>query len=103
MSQSSSPNYIAKEYIVREYRGKRVAYGVGDLAAGRAPAIGQWEDTPRWMFWKPTKRRVRRRYPLHSVDYYDRSFYEYQHPAFVAREILENTFAPDHTTETGSN
>lgn len=60
----------------------------------RPQFIGVWEDTPKWMFWKPSKRRLR--LPPHtrrnggSVP----SLYEYQHPAFVAREFLEKSFCP---------
>jgi hypothetical protein len=45
-----------------------------------------WEDTPRWMFWKPTKRRLV--IPARG----GKPLFEYQHPAFVAREIMEKRF-----------
>lgn len=46
----------------------------------------EWEETPRWMFWKPAMRR------LVIPPRYGRGMFEYQHPAFVAREILEKRF-----------
>lgn len=53
-----------------------------------------WEDTPRWMFWKPAKRRLIIPPRVSSTH----SLYEYQHPAFVAREALENYCAPTQFT-----
>lgn len=50
---------------------------------------GPWSDTPRWMFWKPTRRRISWKL-LHDRMWLPR--YEYQHPAFEAREILEKSF-----------
>lgn len=50
-----------------------------------------WEDTPTWMFWKPTKRRL---LSLGTCRCHASGLYEYQHPAFVAREIMEKTFGP---------
>jgi len=54
------------------------------------PSPGPWEDTPRWMFWRPTKRRRAWRLNWDAVLWI--SGYEYQHPAFVAREFLEKNF-----------
>lgn len=59
----------------------------------RVPPNTEWEDTPKWMFWKPVKRRIAVKA---SKGCYGRccgrEFYDYQHPAFVAREILEERF-----------
>lgn len=53
------------------------------------PNLGAWEPTPRWIFWQPTMRR--RSWKLDGDMWLPA--YEYQHPAFVAREILEERFA----------
>lgn len=54
-----------------------------------------WEATPKWMFWKPTMRRiVVKSFNGCYGSCCNTEFYEYQHPAFVAREVLENAFAP---------
>lgn len=57
------------------------------------PNPGDWHVTPRWIFWRPTRRR--------NSWYLDRTTstwypcWEYQHEAFVAREALENRFGRD--------
>lgn len=55
-----------------------------DLVNG---GLSDWEPTPWWMFWRPAMRR------LVVPPNYGKPLFEYQHPAFVAREILEKRFA----------
>lgn len=62
------------------------------------PNVGPWEPTPWYWFWRARMRRQTWR----LYDGTDRDSpgnmwikcFEYQHPAFVAREILEDKFAP---------
>lgn len=49
------------------------------------PPVGAWEKTPWWIFWQPA---LRRRSWINGGDIWLPG-YEYQHPAFAAREILE--------------
>lgn len=65
-------------------------------ATGHITPSQAWEDTPAWMFWKPVKRRMK---VLGTCRCCPTGLYEYQHPAFVAREILENRFAPEKTDQ----
>lgn len=54
------------------------------------PCPGPWHATPRWLFWRATMRRQTWEYDTSGIWL---PCYEYQHPAFVAREFLEETFA----------
>lgn len=52
------------------------------------PPVGPWEKTPWWIFWQPSLRRQ---------SWIDGGAiwlpgYEYQHPAFAAREVLDSEF-----------
>lgn len=64
------------------------------------PSAGPWEPAPRWMFWRPTMRRWRWGLNRGKDTWLRR--YEYQHPAFVAREALAKQFLPsaDHGVAT---
>lgn len=56
------------------------------------PVVGgtsDWEETPWWMFWRPAMRR------LVIPPRHGKPLFEYQHPAFVARENLEKRFAAE--------
>lgn len=57
---------------------------------GQMPSNGPWEPTPRWLFWRPTMRR--KTWRLDGDVWLP--CYDHQHPAFVAREALENYCAP---------
>lgn len=63
-----------------------------DHFPGQMPVEGPWMPTPAWLFLKPTMRR--RSWWLDGTNSLWRPCWEYQHPAFVAREIMEKSFAP---------
>jgi hypothetical protein len=54
-----------------------------------------WEKTPWWMIWKPSMRRVSQYVFKKRSGKFIGAIYEYQHPAFVAREALAKRFDPD--------
>ncbi len=68
-----------------------------DYPRGRAaypPGPGSWERRPWWQFWRPAM--CRRVWRLTADDTLWIQVWEYQHPAFVARDMLEKRFNPRH-------
>lgn len=69
------------------------------------PRQGKWEQTPRWMIFKPSMRRKSWKLVGASPDSPGDMWlpvWEYQHEAFVAREALENYCAPRPTSGEGT-
>jgi hypothetical protein len=68
-----------------------------DIVARR----GKWERTPWWMFWRPRMRKLRHwtamEHPMFEPTY------EYGSVAAVAREALEEAFAPTEGSDTSGN
>jgi hypothetical protein len=64
----------------------------GEEDYGPVEKIGAWEITPRWLFWKPERRRQITLMCKCGGCPPRWEKYEYQHPAFVAREALEKRY-----------
>ncbi len=68
---------------------------VGMNAKGRPRLLdGPWAPTPWWMFWKPAL--CRKTWLLDGHREMWMPVYEYQHPAFAAREALEQRFGGEN-------